>query len=150
MANTVLDTPYSYLGYYIKSIKIDKTQTSKIKNVVISIDGFSLDEKKTTFVLGVKVSIEFDDTDKGEILFISGFEIIDEDGRKELASINELDGEEKLKITTKWLPVFLRTLFPFIRERIHNLTSDCEQPVLLPTLDMTFLRADQSIEISRE
>lgn len=147
----ILDTPYQYVGTYINEINLSKLQDSKIEKLKISFDGYMFDEIKFNFIFGVKIGLDFYDSKDNSILFVSGFRINGEEEINELKRLQTEDDNVRNAILEKWLPILMRTIYPFIRERIYQLTIDCSKPVMLPIMDMSLITSiNDTIELNTE
>lgn len=147
----LLNTPYQYIGTYINKLCLTKKQDSKIEKIKLSFDGYMFDVNSQKFVIGVEVSLDFNDSKDNSILFVSGFKISGEEEIKDLISLNETVDESKNLVLEKWLPVLMRTIYPFIRERIFQLTIDLNEPIMLPIMDISLItRVNEAIELYTE
>jgi len=147
--NALLDTPYQYKGTYVNEINLKKRQDSRIEKFKLSFDGFMYDEANNNFIIGVNVGLDFQDSKDNTILFVSGFKINGENEISEIIRLQSDDEKVKNEIFEKWLPILMRTIYPFIRERIFQLTMDCAEPVMLPIMDMSLItNINETIELN--
>ena len=125
--------PYIYLGFNLFKISLEKQQRETLREIRISIPKFSYIEDNSVLSIVVKVEVDYSDSKNNELLYLAGFQIIDDELKKDLS----LDDKKN-----EYIPVFVRIVFPFIRENVATITKDTGNPIMLPIIDCQELSYD--------
>lgn len=118
--------PYVFLGFQLREISFEKKITEDLNEVRISIPMFAYNPEEEILSVGIEVEIDYDESKQNRVLYTSGFQIIHDDLKQDL-----LDQEKH----DEYLPLFLRTVLPFVRENLCSITKDAGTVVMLPTID---------------
>ncbi|MDY4788927.1 MAG: hypothetical protein SO253_06480 [Bacilli bacterium] len=123
---------YHFLGYKILEIRY-KNKNNDSSYITISVPQDNYNKKKSIYSFLIKITTDFGNDDN-YFLFQADFEIYNID------EFNNFESNEKKAY-------FLRIVFPFIREKIFSITSDTDQGLLLPTIDIRNFNFDCELKL---
>lgn len=126
---------YSFLGY--KLLEVNYKNNLQHSNTYISISCSGKLVDKDLYILNVKVCADFIPDEESSFLFESAFRINDKEW------FNELDDKPLQSI-------LFSVVFPFIREKIFTITSDINQGLFIPTLDLKSIDVSKGIKLNRK
>lgn len=124
--------PYVFLGFDIRKIQFQKSQQEELTEVRISVNSCKFNSGIIT--LNIEIELDYDESKNNTILYSSGFKIEDKNLEHELSNSKSIN---------QYIPVFLRTVLPFIRENLMSITKDAGNPILLPTIDCEDISLDK-------
>jgi len=116
--------PYTYLGFNLWKISLEKSQKEELREIRIDIPKFSCDDDILSIV--IKVEIDYTESKKNELFYLAGFRIKDNDLKQDL-NIEDCKN--------KYIPLFVRIVYPFIRESVATITKDSGGGIMLPIID---------------
>lgn len=123
---------FDFLGFKLTGVKY--INTGEKDNTYISID--ILDEEYTNdniYSILVKIGTDFDKTED-YFIFEAAFAIKDKNWFLKLS-----ESEKKY--------IFLNVVFPFIREKVFSITSDINQGLLIPVIDLKEFDLSKEIKL---
>ena len=123
---------FDFLGFKLTGVKY--INTGEKDNTYISID--ILDEEYTIdniYSILVKIGTDFDKTED-YFIFEAAFAIKDKNWFLKLS-----ESEKKY--------IFLNVVFPFIREKVFSITSDINQGLLIPVIDLKEFDLSKEIKL---
>lgn len=128
-------TKYDFLGYKLCEINYKNYNLSNFTYIKICVDDIIFNEENKIANLIVKVYFDYDNT-ISYFIFQSGFKIYDSNWI--LTNIKSLKNE------------FFELVIPFIREKIYSLTSDNNNGLLIPIINIKELNLEKEIKIIRK
>lgn len=137
----ILEPSFLFLGFNLRKVLFNKNQDELLKEVRISICDTIYDADNSTFSLGLKVEIEYEKNKDNEFLYAAGFVINDDDMASKL---NIKDDANQI------IPIFVASVFPFIRQNILSITNDTSEPVNLPTIDCRMISIENTLILTKE
>lgn len=118
--------PYIYLGFNLWKVALEKKRQEALRELRIDIPQFSYDANDMVLSMVIRVEIDYSESKDNELLYIAGFQINDDELKRDLS----LDDKKN-----EYIPVFVRIVFPFIRENVATMTKDMGEAIMLPIID---------------
>lgn len=131
--------PYKFLGYDLRKIQFEKNQTEELEEIRISVTTYNFDHKTNIVTIAIYIEIDYENSKGNHLIYSAGFEILDENLKQEL---------DNNKLKNDFVSLFLRTVFPFIRESLMSITKDTGNPVLLPTINCLDINLDKTLVLT--
>ena len=112
---------YDFMSFYLTEIKYSRP----INDIplITEIKATIINKNKSVFTLETKVKITFSNKEETFLSFSSAYNINDFSWASSLGD---------LSLTS----VLFSAVFPFVREKIFNLTQDSNEPIMLPVIDL--------------
>lgn len=125
--------PYIYLGFNLWKAALEKKRQEVLRELRIDIPQFSYDANDMVLSMVIRVEIDYSESKDNKLLYIAGFQINDDELKRDLS----LDDKKN-----EYIPLFVRIVFPFIRENVATITKDTGNPIMLPIIDCQELSYD--------
>ena len=125
--------PYIYLGFNLWKAALEKKRQEVLRELRIDIPQFSYDANDMVLSMVIRVEIDYSESKDNKLLYITGFQINDDELKRDLS----LDDKKN-----EYIPLFVRIVFPFIRENVATITKDTGNPIMLPIIDCQELSYD--------
>lgn len=123
------------IGYYCSEISYQRELGEELHKITMEVASRDYDVETGIYSLEFQVIIDFSKSKENVFLFEAGFKIYD-------TNVPEDETDNTL------LPIFVASLFPYVRNFITVITNDSESPVIIPTLDLRQINLSTKIELS--
>ena len=123
------------IGYNCEEIRFKRKLGAKLNKITLSIPNKSFDTTSNILTLIFSVKLDFVDSKENFFRFTSGFKI------NNIEILND-------NFDQKYLPIFISSLFPYVRNYITTITNDSSNPVIIPTIDLRKINLNNSVELS--
>lgn len=125
---------YDFISFYLTEIRYSRAENNI--PLITEIKASIVNKDKEIFTLDTKVKITFSNNDTGLLTFSSTYRINDISWASAL-------GDSSLT------SVLFSAVFPFVREKIFNLTQDSNEPIMLPIIDLKNSNIETGIKFER-
>lgn len=134
--------PYIFIGFDLRTINIKKNQNEKLKELRIGVASSDFDKNSNTLSIAIKVELDYEENKNNELIYASGFRLFDND------MIKVAVGNDKKY--NEFIPMYVSSVFPFIRENIATITKDMGKQIVLPTVDCRMFNLEEEIILTNE
>ena len=125
---------YDFLNFRL--VKVSYSRTEDDLPLITEINATITAKDKLIFTLETNVLITFSTGDTSSLVFTSVYRI------------NDLNWEGNLT-EEQLTSILFSAVFPFIREKIFNLTSDSRTPIMLPVIDLRNSNIKSGVKFER-
>jgi preprotein translocase subunit SecB len=127
---------YEFLGYKLKNAVYHRKIDGKLVSFSLQVPDENFDESSAIYSLKIIITLSFDGNEKTFFEFSSGFKI------------NEIEWYKTFDVTNIRKSFFGSAVFPFIREKINNITDDSRGSIMLPIIDLRNVNLKEGIVLT--